>query len=132
MLCARPVESKGLFNLGDLGKELKKPSGGGKAELEYTKAIMETLEFVLRHYKSDNGMFPSTEQGLQALVKPPELEPVPPNWRGPYIGRVPKDAWERPFHYVCPGEHNTQSYDLSSYGPDGVESFDDIRDWDQP
>jgi type II secretion system protein G len=127
--CARTAESKGLFNVGDIGAGMKGSYAKKNSEAEYTKTIIETIDFVLNQYHVDNGAYPTTVQGLEALVKPPLEGPVPPNWRGPYIGRVPKDAWGRPFHYASPGDHNKDGYDVSSYGPDGVASSDDITNW---
>lgn len=82
-------------------------------------------------YELDNGMFPTSEQGLAALKIKPTTSPTPPKWKGPYINKIPKDPWGNPYLYVCPGVHNIQDYDLSSYGPDGVESSDDITNWEQ-
>jgi general secretion pathway protein G len=106
-------------------------SGGSKtdAEIQEAKTMMETIKFVLDHYKLDNGMYPTTEQGLKALVKKTTIPPLPHNWRGIYLGGIPMDPWGKPYNYVCPGAHNKNSYDLSSYGPDGVESQDDITNW---
>lgn len=82
-------------------------------------------------YEFDNGRYPTTDQGLQALLTVPSASPVPPNWNGPYLKkkRVPKDPWGKAYIYVCPGTKNADSYDLSSYGPDGVESDDDVTNW---
>jgi len=112
------------------GKGIQK-SGGSKTdtEIKEAKTMMETIKFVLDHYKLDNGMYPTTEQNLKALVKKTTAPPLPNNWRGKYLGRIPRDPWGRPYNYVCPGAYNKNSYDLSSYGPDGVESQDDITNW---
>jgi len=65
------------------------------------------------------------------LVKEPSSSPIPQNWGGPYLKKrkMPKDPWTRDYHYVSPGVRNVDSYDLASYGPDGVESSDDIVNW---
>jgi general secretion pathway protein G len=95
-----------------------------KADIEGNLAVALDL------YELDNGFFPSTEQGLEALRKKPESEPSPRNWNGPYIKRVPLDPWGNPYVYIRPGIHNTEDYDLYSLGPDGAESGgDDIVNW---
>jgi general secretion pathway protein G len=87
------------------------------------------LATALDLYELDNGMYPATEQGLNSLIIKPSSSPVPPNWKGPYIRKMPMDPWGNPYVYVCPGIHNTGDYDLSSYGADGIESADDIVNW---
>ncbi len=80
-------------------------------------------------YEVDNGFFPSTEQGLAALLTKPGSSPAPPNWNGPYLKKMPKDPWGNGYVYTSPGKHNTD-YDLYSYGPNGVEGGgDDITNW---
>ena len=82
-------------------------------------------------YELDNGRYPTTEQGLKALVVEPTTSPVPNNWSGSYLKKkkIPKDPWGNPYVYGNPGTHNTEGYDLYSYGPDGVEGDDDIVNW---
>lgn len=96
---------------------------------------IESLETALKLYKLDNGMYPDTEQGLQALVEEPEAGTLPKNWRkGGYLekGRVPKDPWGNEFVYLSPGVHG--EYDIISYGADGVSGGDeknkDINNWE--
>ncbi|NQT95823.1 MAG: type II secretion system major pseudopilin GspG [Candidatus Omnitrophica bacterium] len=91
---------------------------------------IENLSVALGLYELDNGMFPSSEQGLRALKVKPSSSPTPPNWKRPYIKKIPKDPWGNPYTYASPGVHNTQDYDLSSFGPDGIESDDDITNWE--
>lgn len=93
--------------------------------------IKANISVALDLYELDNGRFPSTEQGLDALLKKPSANPEPPNWNGPYLkGGVPKDPWGQPYHYVFPGQNNERGYDLSTYGPDGAEGGDDdIVNW---
>ena len=86
-------------------------------------------------YKLDNGVYPSTEQGLQALVEPPSVGVLPKKWReGGYLekSRIPKDPWGNEFVYLSPGVHD--DYDLSSYGPDDQEGGEgkdaDINSWE--
>lgn len=96
---------------------------------------MESIETALRLYKLDNGGYPSTEQGLQALVQPPAVGELPRAWReGGYLekGQVPKDPWGNEYVYLSPGRHH--DYDLVSYGADGEEGGEgknqDIRSWE--
>lgn len=94
----------------------------GSARVSTTRAQIKNLESALAFYQMENGSFPTTDQGLQALVRKPTLAPEPRNWRqGGYLqgGSVPKDAWGNDFQYLSPGQHNPDSYDLWSLGSDG-------------
>ena len=105
---------------------------GEEARRAAAKAdIMANLSSALDLYEIDNGRFPSTEQGLNALVTEPTAAPIPTRWKGPYLKKkkLPIDPWGKDYIYVYPGSHNTDSYDLSSLGADGVESKDDIINW---
>ena len=79
----------------------------------------------------DNGRYPTTDQGLKALVVEPSTEPVPMSWSGPYLKKkqIPKDPWGKEYVYKSPGSYNSDAYDLSSVGPDGSEGSDDIVNW---
>ena len=106
-----------------------------KAKVATTKMQIASLESALKMYKLDNGSYPSTEQGLQALVESPTAGNLPKNWRkGGYLekGKVPKDPWKNDYIYICPGSHG--DFDLSSLGADGKpggEGFDkDINNWE--
>jgi general secretion pathway protein G len=90
------------------------------------------FESALRRYYLDIGVYPTTEQGLQALIALPTNASVPRIWKGPYMAPpiVRRDPWNHDFVYVNPGTHNTNSYDLFSAGPDGISgSKDDIGNW---
>lgn len=96
---------------------------------------MESIETALRLYKLDNGGYPTTEQGLQALVELPTVGELPRAWReGGYLekGKVPKDPWGNEFIYLSPGVHG--DYDLMSYGADGESGGEgknqDINSWE--
>ncbi|MBW2252090.1 MAG: type II secretion system major pseudopilin GspG [Deltaproteobacteria bacterium] len=96
---------------------------------------MESLETAIKLYKLDSGIYPTTEQGLQALVEQPQTGTLPKKWRkGGYLekGKVPKDPWGNEFIYLSPGAHG--DYDIIAYGADGVpggEEFDkDINSWE--
>jgi general secretion pathway protein G len=87
---------------------------------------IELLGLGLDNYRLDNGGYPSTEQGLEALNEKPTREPVPQNWRGPYLRKaIPLDPWGRPYIYRSPGEHTPTGYDLSSLGRDGIPGGSD-------
>ncbi|HIJ21194.1 MAG TPA: type II secretion system major pseudopilin GspG [Deltaproteobacteria bacterium] len=99
------------------------------------KVQMESIETALRLYKLDNGDYPTTEQGLQALVEPPTVGELPRAWRqGGYLekGKMPKDPWENDYIYLCPGLHG--DFDLVSYGADGQPGGEDknadINSWE--
>ncbi len=95
---------------------------GHPEEAKRTKAALQiqSFETALKMYKLDNGVYPSTEQGIQALVAPPATGKLPPKWRdGGYLEKtkVPLDPWGNPFVYLSPGLNG--DFDLSSYGADG-------------
>jgi general secretion pathway protein G len=94
---------------------------GEEAKITTTKVQMKNIEQALKMYKLHNSFYPTTEQGLKALVEKPETEPVPKNWKGPYMDEVPKDAWGNDFIYISDGKHFT----LISPGPDGEEGTED-------
>jgi len=112
-------------NLAGRGEQARR--GAAAADIESNLATSLDL------YEFDNGRYPTTEQGLQALLVAPTSTPAPTNWNGPYLKKrkIPKDPWGSEYHYVCPGIKNVDTYDLSSLGPDGVESKDDVTNWDQ-
>jgi len=95
-------------------------------------ADIETLSLALDLYAIDNGFFPTSAQGLDALRSKPTSAPTPTSWRGPYVKRAsPKDPWGNPYKYNSPGMHNTQDYDIYTFGPDGVQGGgDDIANWE--
>ncbi|MGQ0538260.1 MAG: type II secretion system major pseudopilin GspG [Gemmatimonadaceae bacterium] len=81
---------------------------------------VELLGTALDNYRLDNGVYPTTEQGLAALRERPTQAPSPTNWRGPYLRKaVPLDPWGKGYLYRSPGERNPTAYDLSSLGRDG-------------
>lgn len=95
---------------------------------------IERLGFALDRYARDNGDYPSTEQGLLALWEFPAAEPVPPNWKGPYVDEpILEDPWGNPYVYRRPGRNSRYTYDLFSYGADGVEGgrgdAEDVVSW---
>ena len=110
-------------------KIMKRPE-----EARRTKAKMDikAIETALNLYRLDNGVYPSTEQGLDALVTKPTTGFIPKNWKEDgYLDKVPKDPWENPFAYLSPGLH--KEFDLESYGADGVDGGEgkdaDVENW---
>ena len=107
-----------------------------RAKVTAAKAQLTSLEGVLELYRMDNGRFPTTEQGLAALVSVPTIDPVPRNYpQGGYLKdrRLPSDPWDEPYHYEMPGTNNPHAFDLWSFGADnapGGEGVDaDIGNW---
>ncbi|MEJ2174805.1 MAG: type II secretion system major pseudopilin GspG [bacterium] len=88
----------------------------GKSEVTVARAQIDALEKALDQYRLDTGHYPSTEQGLGALLQRPQNEP---KWNGPYLRKsVPLDPWGKPYQYRAPGEKG--EFDLLSYGKDGT------------
>lgn len=87
----------------------------GKSNVNIARAQIDSLGKALDTYRLDVGSYPTTDQGLQALVTKPDGVD---RWQGPYLQKqVPPDPWGRPYHYKAPGDH--ADYDLYSYGADG-------------
>jgi general secretion pathway protein G len=103
----------------------------GKSEIKTTRAQLDALDKALGTYRLDTGHYPSTEQGLRALVEGPADEP---RWGGPYLTKLlPADPWGNAYLYRQPGEQG-HDYELSSYGKDGQRGGTgpnaDISIWD--
>jgi general secretion pathway protein G len=101
----------------------------GKSEVKTAKAQIVALEKALDQYRIDTGHFPTTEQGLAALMVRPPNEA---KWDGPYLTKtVPDDPWGRPYQYKSPGDHG--DVDIISYGKDGRPGGDgedaDLTNW---
>jgi len=93
--------------------------------------INSNIAMALKLYELDNGNFPTTEQGLNALLSKPASSPATSNWKGPYLEKKPIDTWKNPYKYKCPGQHNPSTYDLYSQGKDGLENTeDDVKNWE--
>ena len=96
-----------------------------KARVDQAKIDFATLEKALKLYKLDNFRFPTNEQGLEALLDKPTIDPIPAQWQdGGYIDRLPVDPWGTPYVYVTPGENS--AFDLYSLGADGREGGADF------
>ncbi|GAB1043531.1 MAG: type II secretion system major pseudopilin GspG [Shewanella algae] len=104
---------------------------GNKDKADQQKAVSDivALENQLDMYKLDNSVYPTTEQGLEALVEKPNISPEPRNYRdGGYVKRLPMDPWGNPYLLMSPGEHG--KIDVFTSGPDGQPGTeDDIGNW---
>jgi general secretion pathway protein G len=103
-----------------------------EARVVAARQDISTVMQALRLYRLDNLRYPTTEQGLAALVAPPTIAPLPPHWKtGGYVERLPKDPWGNPYQYLYPGIHG--EVDVFSYGADGIaggEGVDaDVGSW---
>lgn len=103
-----------------------------EARVVAAKQDIASIMQALKMYRLDSKRYPTTEQGLQALVTKPVQTPIPDNWKGGgYVERLPLDPWSNPYQYLNPGLHG--EIDVFSYGADGApggEGFDaDIGNW---
>ena len=103
-----------------------------KARIEAAKAEISTIENALKFYRLDNFAYPTTEQGIDALVTKPN-DPNIKNWNpGGYLERLPKDPWGNPYQYLNPG--NNGEIDVFTFGADGVPGGEgnnaDLGNWD--
>jgi len=97
------------------------------AKTTVVSADIQSLRTALLSYSGMNGFYPTTEQGLQALVTRPSGDPAPERWVH-FMDSVPKDPWGLPYIYRCPGQKNPTGYDLFSAGPDRKPDTPD-DDW---
>jgi len=100
-----------------------------ESKIKAAKHDISTLGGALDTFEIDCGRYPTTGEGLQALIEKPANAP---DWNRPYLksDRVPKDQWGNEYHYEQPGKHRTDLYDLYSAGPDGkADTEDDITNW---
>lgn len=105
----------------------------GEADVARTRTVFadfDRIKSALQIYKLDNYVYPTSEQGLQALVERPTLDPVPKKWKQ-YVERVPTDPWGNPYLYLSPGEHG--QVDIYTLGADGVPGGEgpnkDLGNW---
>ena len=101
-----------------------------QARITAARTDIANLEVALDAFEVDTGRYPTTEEGLEALVEEPANVK---GWMGPYIKRgVPKDPWGNPYVYEQPGQRNEKGYDLHCFGPDGKDGGDDdITNWSE-
>lgn len=100
-----------------------------EARITKAKSDIKAIESALKLYKLDNGFYPTTEQGLSALITQPTIEPIPKNWkRGGYLdtNSIPKDPWGNNYIYRSPGEEE-RDYEIISLGADGKEGGEGIN-----
>lgn len=107
---------------------------GGKlddARRVRVRGDIERIKLNLLTYQANNGFYPTTQQGLMALVKKPDTDPKPRNWRQ-YDDQVPRDPWDQEYFYRFPGKHNPKEYDIFSAGPDRNPETeeDNIGNWE--
>lgn len=105
-----------------------------EARIQKVHADFKSIQTALKMYRIDNFSYPSTEQGLEALVTRPTLAPVPRNWKqGGYLETLPVDPWGNPYVYLSPGE--AHDFDIYTRGADGITGGEgnnaDIGVWDQ-
>ncbi|MGB0417108.1 MAG: type II secretion system major pseudopilin GspG [Coraliomargarita sp.] len=105
---------------------------GGQQEKIAQQVVNQGMKLGLTAYKLDIGNYPSSEEGLKALIQSPGGKES--RWKGPYLedSEVPLDPWGNPYQYRFPGSKNVsgaRGYDIWSLGPDGTESADDIGNW---
>lgn len=91
---------------------------------------INALELALKQYYMENGNYPSNEQGLKALIKKPDIDPIPKNWKRYWSKRtLPKDPWGRHYQYRNPGQK--EDIDIYSMGQDKDSDEDDIGNWEK-
>lgn len=97
-----------------------------EARIIATKSDIQAITNALKLYRLDNGVYPSTEQGLQALIRKPETGEIPRNWKSSgYLDRLPKDPWRNDYQYLNPGLHG--EIDVFSLGGDGQPGGEGIN-----
>ena len=96
-----------------------------KAKADATKTQIRGLETALDLYRLPNSRYPSSEQGLKALLEIPEVGLIPKNWNGPYLrgNNLPEDGWDSPFRYIS---ENGNEYEIISLGADGIDGGTDL------
>lgn len=100
-----------------------------KARKKIAVAGITSISTALEKYEMENGMFPTTEQGLKALIEKPTSSPVPRDWTTPYLNKEALDPWGQSYQYRCPGQEN-RDFDIWSIGPDAKDATeDDITSW---
>ena len=105
-----------------------------EARIIAAKQDINSIGQALKLYRLDNQGYPTTDQGLQALVAKPSAPPAPPNWKtGGYLDRLPKDPWGNEYKYLNPGVKNTNDVDVFSLGADGAPGGEgndaDVGSW---
>jgi general secretion pathway protein G len=102
---------------------------GSNAQISTTEGKVRSLEAALMQYKTLNMVYPTQSQGLEALVTRPSGDPQPKRWSQFVKAEAIMDPWGSKMQYRNPGKRNPQGCDVFSFGPDKVESADDIGNW---
>lgn len=101
-----------------------------QAKIAAAKTDIAGIESALELFEVDNGRYPSSDEGLAALMDAPSGMK---NWKGPYLKRLSPDPWGQAYNYRYPGTHTTNGYDLYSYGPEGREGGEgQVDNWTVP
>ncbi len=105
-----------------------------EAKRTAAKVQIRNIEGALQLYKLDNGVYPSTEQGLKALIEKPSVGVIPKKWKiGGYLPKLPEDPWGNPYKYLSPSPNLKGDYEILSYGTDGEVGGEgvnaDITNW---
>ena len=96
------------------------------ARVQKVVADFSAIETALSIYRLNNYTYPTSEQGLEALVEKPTIDPIPNNWKkGGYLKELPYDPWQRPYLYLSPAEFSDREFDIYSLGADGVTGGED-------
>lgn len=96
---------------------------GDEARVTAAETDIKTIGQALEMYRLHNSHYPSTDQGLEALVSKPSGSPEPKNWRGPYLSSMPDDPWDNPYGYINDGSIP----EIISFGADGNEGGDGLN-----
>ena len=91
--------------------------------------INSNIATALKLFELDNGFFPTSKQGIESLVQKPSSSPVPQQWKGPYLEKMPRDPWGRTYLFKNPSSHG-MDYDLYSTGKNIKDDSDDITNWE--
>jgi general secretion pathway protein G len=107
------------------------------ARVQKVQADYSAIDTALSMYRLNNFTYPTGEQGLEALIDKPTIDPIPNNWKkGGYLKDLPLDPWGRPYLYLSPAEFSEAAYDIYSLGADGVtggeDQNSDIGSWMKP
>ncbi len=91
------------------------------ARIQKVEADFKAIETTLKIYRLDNYSYPTSEQGLEALIAKPTIDPIPTNWKkNGYLSSLPVDPWGRPYNYLSPAEYGNGEFDIFTLGADGV------------
>lgn len=104
------------------------------ARVKKVRADFSAIETALSMYRLNNYTYPTSEQGIEALVTRPTIDPIPSNWKkGGYLKEMPLDPWQRPYLYLSPAEFSDSEFEIYTLGADGVTGGEgqnaDIGSW---